>query len=161
MGLWITVGQQKASINCATAPNTITPRTNWQHGAAMPRFLLLTGVIILPIAGGSGCTMSTNVDAARAQPAASWCVTQHDRRDQPACYENMMSCTMAALTHASSCTRQPSPGRPSQVAANQHALRVVQSPVHRADASPRHHKLTADERDELFRKFQQWQSTHE
>jgi hypothetical protein len=127
----------------------------------MPRFLLLISIIILLIAGGSGCTVSTNVNAARGQPAANWCVIQRESRDQPACYETLISCTMAALTHASSCTQRPSPGRPSQVAANQRALRVVQLPGHRADASPRHHKLTADERDELFRKFQQWQSTHE
>jgi hypothetical protein len=126
----------------------------------MPRFLLLAGIIILLIAGGTSCTVSTNVDVARAQPAASWCVIQHDSRDQPACYENLISCTMAALAHASSCTQRLSPGRPSQNTAN-HALRVVQLPDHRADASPRHHKLTADQRDELFRKFQQWQSTHE
>ena len=148
------------SINYATRHNN--PRTNWAaRGAAMPRFLLLTGIIILLIAGGSSCTVSINADAARAQPAASWCVIQHDSRDQPACYENLISCVMAALAHASSCTQRPSPGRPSQDATNQRAFRVVQLPGHRADASPRHHKLTADERDELFRKFQQWRSTHE
>ena len=127
----------------------------------MPRFLLLTGIIILLIAGGSSCTVSINADAARAPPAVSWCVIQHDSRDQPACYENLISCLMAALAHASSCTQRPSPGRPSQDAANQRALRVVQLPGHRVDVSPRHHKLTVDERDELFRKFQQWRSTHE
>jgi hypothetical protein len=147
------------SIDDATS--TITPRTNWQHGSAMPRFLLLTSIIILLIASGSSCTVSTNADAGRAQPAASWCVIQHDSRNQPACYGNLISCTMAALAHASSCTKQPSAGRPSQDAANQRALRVVHLPGHRADASPHHHKVTADERDELFRKFQQWRSTHE
>ena len=128
-------------------------------GAAMPRFLLLTGIIILVIAGGSSCTVSIT-DAARAQPVASWCVIQHDSRDQPACYENLITCEMVALAHASSCTQRPSQGPPSG-AATQRALRVVQLPGHRADASPRHHKLTADERDELFRKFQRWRSTHE
>jgi hypothetical protein len=126
----------------------------------MPRFLLLTGFIILLIAGGSSCTVSIT-DAARAQPAASWCVIHHDSRDQAACYENLITCEMVALAHASSCTQRPSPGPPSQGAANQRALRVVQLPGRRADASPRHHKLTVDERDELFRKFQQWRSTHE
>ena len=148
------------SINYATRHNNAANELGGT-GAAMPRFLLLTGIIILLIAGGSSCTVSINADAARAQPAASWCVIQHDSRDQPACYENLISCVMAALAHASSCTQRPSPGRPSQDAANQRALRVVQLPGHRADASPRHHKLTADERDELFRKFQQWRSTHE
>jgi hypothetical protein len=147
------------SINDATQHNNAANELG-RTGGAMPRFLLLIGIIILLIAGGSSWTVS-NADAGRAQPAASWCVIPHDIRDQPACYENLISCAMAALAHASSCTRRPSQGRPSQVAANQHALRVVQLPGHRADASPRHHKLTADEHDELFRKFQQWRSTHE
>ena len=132
------------SLNYGTRHNNAANELG-SVGAAMPRFLLLTGIIILLI----------NADAARAR-AASWCVVQHDSRDQPACYENLISCLMAALAHASSCTQQPSPGPPSQGAANQRALRVVQLPGHRADASPRHHKLTAEERDELFRKFQQW-----
>jgi hypothetical protein len=51
--------------------------------------------------------------------------------------------------------------RPSRDAANQRARRVVQLPGRRADASRHHQKLTADERDELFRKFQRWRSTHE
>ena len=129
------------------------------RGAATPRFLLLTGIIILLIASGSSCTVS-NVDATRAEPAASWCVIQHESRDQPVCYENLISCVTVALAQASSCTQRLSPVRPSQNAANQHALRVVQL-RHPVDASPHHHKLTAGERDELFRKFQQWQSTHE
>jgi hypothetical protein len=122
----------------------------------MPRFLILTSIIILLIAGNSSCTVSSNADSGIAQPAASWCVIQHDSRDQPACYANLISCEMVALVHVSSCTQRLSPGPPSQ-----RALRVVQLPGHRADASPRHHKLTAEERDELFRKFQQWRSTHE
>jgi hypothetical protein len=121
----------------------------------MPRFVFLTGVIILLIAGGGGCTI--NADAARAQ-AVSWCVIQHDSRVQPACYENLITCEMVALGHASSCTQRPSLG-PRQVAANKRAHRAVQLTGHGADAS--HHKLTAEERDELYRKFQQWRSTHE
>jgi hypothetical protein len=126
----------------------------------MPRFLLLTGIIILLIAGGGSCTLSINADSATAR-AVSWCVIQHDSRDPPACYENLITCEMVALAHASSCTQRPRPGLPSQVAANQRAHRAVQLPGHGADASPRHHKLTAEERDELYRKFQQWRSTHE
>ena len=148
------------SINGATQHNKAANELG-STGAAMPRFLFLIGIIVLLFAGGSSCTVSTNADAARAQPAANWCVVQHDSRVQPACYENRISCFMAAFAHASSCTQRPSPGRPSQNAANQHALRVVQLPGHPADASARHHKLTADERDELFRKFQQWRSRHE
>ena len=103
-----------------------------------------------------------NAETAGAlEPAASWCVIQHDSRVQPACYEDLISCLMAALAHASSCIRRPSLGPPNEHAANQRALRVVRLPGHRADASPRQHKLTAEERDELFRKFQQWRLTPE
>ena len=122
----------------------------------MPRFLLLTGIIILLIADhGAAAAGINNTYAARApEPAASWCVIQHDSRDQPACYENLIICVMAALAQASSCTQRPTP---SQDAANQRALRVV-LPRHGA---ARHHKLTAEERDDLFREFQLWRSTHE
>jgi hypothetical protein len=140
----------------------------------MPRFLLLTGIIILLTNHGAAAAGS-NADAARAlEPAASWCVIQHDSRDQSACYEYLISCVMAALVDASSCTQRPSSDPPNQNAANQRALRVAHRPdvspryhklrvAHRPDASPRHHKLTADERDDLFREFQQWRerSTHE
>jgi hypothetical protein len=127
----------------------------------MPRFLLLTGIIILLIADNRAAAAGMNADAARAlKPAASWCVIQHDSRDRSACYENLVRCLMAAFAHASACTQRPSSG-PNQDAANQRALRVVQLPGHRADASPRHHKLTAEERNELFREFQEWKETHE
>jgi len=127
----------------------------------MPRFLLLTGIIGLLIADHGAAAAGSNADAARAlEPAVSWCVIRHDSRDQPACYENLISCLMAALAHASSCTQQrTSPGPLSQGAANQRALRVVRLPGHRA--VKRQHKLTAEEREELFRKFQQWRLTPE
>ena len=111
----------------------------------MPRFLLLTGIIVLLIADHGAAAAGSNADAARPlEPAASWCVIRHDSRDQPACYENLISCLMAALAHASSCTQQrTSPGPLSQGAANQRALRVVRLPGHRADASPRQHKFNS------------------
>jgi len=103
-----------------------------------------------------------NADAARAlEPTVRWCVIQHESRDQPACYENLMTCVMAALAHASSCAQRPVAS--GEDAANQRASTVVRLPRRQAHASPRHHKLTAEERDQLFREFQQWKerSTHE
>jgi hypothetical protein len=106
-----------------------------------------------------------HADAARAlEPTASWCVIQHDGgRNQPECYGNLISCLVVALAHASSCTQRPSLVAPREDATNQRASRVVQLPRQRAHVSPRHHKLTVEERDELFREFQQWKerSTHE
>jgi hypothetical protein len=106
-----------------------------------------------------------HADAARAlEPTPSWCVIQHDgSRDQPACYDNLITCEMFALAHASSCTQRPNLVAPREDSANQRASRVVQLPRPRAHVSPRYHKFTAEEREELFREFQQWKerSTHE
>jgi hypothetical protein len=103
-----------------------------------------------------------HADAARAlEPTASWCVIQHDRH-QPECYENLATCLMVALGHASSCTQRSSLAAPREDAANQRGPRVVPLARRRAHVSPGHHKLTVEERDELFREFQQWErSPHE
>jgi hypothetical protein len=106
-----------------------------------------------------------HADTARAlEPTASWCVIQHDgSRDQPECYGNLISCLVVALAHASLCTQRLSLVPPREDATNQRSFRVVQLPRRRAHVAPRHDKLTVEERDELFRKFQQWRerSTHE
>jgi hypothetical protein len=135
------------------ARRSAKPLDAWRQGSLVKALSLVLGAT----------AAGMNADAARAlEPAASWCVIRHDSADQPACYENLLSCVMAALAHASSCTQLRSPGPPSQNA-KQRTTRVGQLPEHRAHASPRHHKLTAEERDELFREFQQWKerSTHE
>jgi hypothetical protein len=151
----------KGVINYAKKQNN--PATN-STGAAMSRFLLLTGVIISLIADLGAAAAGIDTYAAKApEPVASWCVIRHDSRDQPACYENLVSCVLVALAHASTRTQLPSLGGSPSQDAKQRTLRVVQLPGHRAYASPRHHKLTTEERDELFREFQQWKerSTHE
>jgi len=129
----------------------------------MPRFLLLTGIIVLLIADHGAAAAGSNADAARAlEPAASWCVIRHDSHDQPACYENLISCLMAALAHASSCTQQrTSPFRLAKARrTNAHSessgCRGTARMLHRASTN-----LTAEEREELFRKFQQWRLTPE
>ena len=136
------------------------PHTSAKSLDAWRRGALVKGLFLVLSAAPAGI----NAAAAKAlEPTASWCVIQRDSRDQPACYENLISCVMAALTQASSCAQRPSLGPPSKHAANQRASGVVQLPGHRAHASPRHRKLTAEERDKLFREFQQWKehSTHE
>jgi hypothetical protein len=104
-----------------------------------------------------------NADAVRALDAGvHWCVVQRDgSSDQPACYENLITCVMAAFANASTCTQRSA--APSEDAVNRRAPAIVPLPRSRAHASSRHHKLTAAERDELFREFQQWKerSTHE
>jgi hypothetical protein len=132
-----------------------------QPTGAWRRSSLVKGLSLALGAAAAGI----HADAARAlEPTASWCVIQHDgSRDQPACYENLITCEIVALAHVSSCTQRPSLIAPREGAANQRAFSVVQLPRRRAHASPRYHKFTAEERDELFREFQQWKerSTHE
>ncbi len=105
----------------------------------------------------------THSDAARARdagavapaPSTQWCLGQRDgNSDQPACYENLITCVMAALTHAGWCTQRP------QVTANVDAMnrRAAVAPVsrRRTHASPGHHNFSTAEGDELFREFQKW-----
>jgi len=125
------------------------PLDAWRRGSLVKGLSLALGA-------AAACP---HADAAGAlKPTASWCVIQHDgSRDQPACYENRITCVIVALAHASSCKQ-----RPSLVAPRERASRVVQLP-RQAQVSPRHHRLTAGERDELFREFEQWKerSKHE
>jgi hypothetical protein len=132
----------------------IQPMGAWRRSSLVKALSLALGAAAAGI----------HADAARAlEPTASWCVIQHDgSRDQPACYENLITCEMFALTRVSSCTQRLSLVAPRD-ATNQRASRVVQVSRRRAHVSPRPHKVTAEERDELFREFEQWkeQSTHE
>ena len=73
-------------------------------------------VMRLFLALGTGVTgMSTNareLDAGGATPAspALWCVVQRDDGSgQPACYEHFITCIMAALVQASSCSKGSRP----------------------------------------------------
>jgi glucose/arabinose dehydrogenase len=85
-------------------------------------------------------------------PSAQWCLNQRDG-DQPACYESLITCVMAALGHASWCThRVPE----SVVAMNRRAPSVASVPRHRTHASPGQHKFTAAERDDLYQAFEKW-----
>ncbi len=104
-----------------------------------------------------------DASAVAQAPATQWCLVQRDgKSDQPACYENLITCVMAALAHADSCSQRPGPISPSQDATTRRAPAVAAGPRRRAHASS-HHKFSAAERDELFREFQKWQarSPHE
>jgi hypothetical protein len=107
---------------------------------------------------------ATHSDAARAldagavapAPSTQWCVVQRDgNSDQPACYENLVTCVMAALAHAGWCTQQP-PVLANVDAKNRRAPAVAPVPRRRTHASPGHHKLTAAERDKLYHEFEKW-----
>ena len=134
----------------------------WRRGSVVMGLSLALGAA----AAGMGSDAARALDARAVAPAPSahWCVFRRDgSSDQPACYENLMTCVMAALAHASWCTQLSSPVTPSENAVNRRAPAVAPLSRRRAHASSRHHKLTAAERDELFREFQQWKerSTHE
>jgi hypothetical protein len=106
----------------------------------------------------------THSDAARTldagvapAPPTQWCVVQRDgNSDQPACYENLITCVMAALAHAGWCTQRAGPVPPSEEATTRRTPAVASVPRRRMHASPGHHKFTATERDELYREFQKW-----
>jgi hypothetical protein len=86
-------------------------------------------------------------------PSAQWCLDQRDgNSDQPACYENLITCAMAALAHASWCTHRV----PESVVAMNRRAPAVASVRHRTHASPGQHKFTAAERDALYQAFEKW-----
>ncbi len=119
--------------------------------------------LALGLAAGGTPNDASALDAgAVAQaPSAQWCLVQHDgKSDQPACYENLITCVMAAFANASACTQQSA--APSEDAVNRRAPAVAPAPRRRTHASSTH-KFSAAERHELYREFQKWQarSTHE
>jgi glucose/arabinose dehydrogenase len=87
-------------------------------------------------------------------PSTQWCLHQRDgNSDQPACYESLITCVVAALAHASWCThRVPE----NVVAMNRRAPSVASVPRHRMHASLGQHKFTAAERDDLYQAFEKW-----
>jgi hypothetical protein len=108
-------------------------------------------------AAGTPSDAARALDAGAVAPAPStrWCLGRRDgNSDQPACYENLITCVMAALTHAGWCTHRP------QLPANVDAMnrRAAVAPVsrHRTHASPGQHKFSAAERDDLYHEFEKW-----
>jgi hypothetical protein len=97
-------------------------------------------------------------------PSLQWCLLQSDGSgDHPACYENMLACVLAAFAHATSCIQRPNPIAPAAEALTPRAPAPVRPARRQARNSPHQHKFTAAERNELYRKFQEWQErpTHE
>jgi hypothetical protein len=91
---------------------------------------------------------------APAAPSTQWCLHQRDgNSDQPACYESLITCVVAALAHASWCTRRVPE---NVVAMNRRAPSVASVSRHRTHASPDQHKFTAAERDDLYQAFEKW-----
>jgi hypothetical protein len=129
------------------------PLWSWRRGHAMMGLSLALGL-------AAACTHS---DAARAldpravapAPATQWCLGQRDgNSDRPACYEHLITCVMAALTHAGWCTQRPQ--TPASLDAMNRRAAVVPVSRHRTHASVGQHKFSAAERDELYREFQKW-----
>jgi hypothetical protein len=123
---------------------------------SQPRPLGLS-VIGLSIALGAAIAVNANaaagLDAAAAAPPSStpWCIIQSDGSSR--CYENLLTCIIAGIGHAGSCTQRQGPDAPSANAAQQ---RPPATP-HRARVPKRNHSLTAAERETLFRDFVKWE----
>jgi hypothetical protein len=100
-------------------------------------------------AAGTHCDAARALDAAAVAPAPQWCLGQRDgNSDQPACYENLITCVMAALTHAGWCTQRPQ--LPASVDAMNRRAAVTRVSRRQTHASPGRHKFSAVERDELY-----------
>jgi hypothetical protein len=122
---------------------------SWRRGFVMMGPYL--ALVAAAIDAHGDVARALDAGAVAPAPSAQWCVVQRDgSSDQPACYENLLTCVMAALAHASSCAQRPSPD-----AMTQRAPKVAPVPRHRAHASS-HHKFSLTERDELYREFQKW-----
>jgi hypothetical protein len=125
--------------------------------------------IAVVVALGAALFESDNAEAldvgeVAPAPSLQWCLLQRDgSSDHPACYENMLACVLAAFAHATSCTQRPNPIAPATEALTPRAAAPVRPARRQARNSPHQHKFTAAERNELYRKFQEWQerSTHE
>ena len=129
----------------------------WSWRRAMMGFYLALG---LAAVGTHNDASALDAGAVAPAPSTQWCLVQRNgASDQPACYENLISCVMTALAHAGSCT-QRTPVPPSEAATTRRVPTVA--PRRRTHASS-DHKFTAAQRDELFRQFQNWQarSPHE
>lgn len=122
----------------------------WSWRRAMTNLSLALG---LAVAGAPNDASALDVGPVAQAPSTQWCLVQRGS-DQPACYENLITCVMAALAHAGSCSQRPSVP-PSQAATTQRAPAIA--PRHRTHTSSPH-KFGAAERDELFHEFQKWQA---
>jgi branched-chain amino acid transport system substrate-binding protein len=81
---------------------------NWRSAVlSVMRLSLALGTAV----AGMDANSARALDAKGVVPAstAPWCVVQHDGgSDQPGCYENYITCVMAAFTHGGSCTKRSS-----------------------------------------------------
>jgi L-lactate utilization protein LutB len=102
----------------------------------------------------SGANAATAGDGGTAPAnAAQWCVIKHDGgSNQLKCYDNPITCVMAAIADASSCTQQS----PTEMAVGSGASSAIPLPLPRPRVLSRDRTLTAAQRDQLFRDFVRW-----
>jgi hypothetical protein len=122
----------------------------WSWRRAMMNLSLALG---LAVAGTYNDASALDVGPVAQAP--QWYLFQRGS-NQPTCYENLITCIMAALAHTGSCSQRPSVP-PSKAATTQRAPAIAPVSRHRTHASSPH-KFSAAERDELFREFQKWQA---
>jgi hypothetical protein len=102
---------------------------------------------------GVNANAAAGPDAAAAAPPSStpWCIIQSDGSSK--CYENLLTCIIAGIAQAGSCTQRQGLDAPSANAAQQ---RPPAAP-HHARVPKRNRSLTAAERETLFRDFVKWE----
>jgi hypothetical protein len=128
---------------------------------AWPRILLVLA-FLAALGGELNKAAARDVDEVAA-PSSQWCFSPPESGDHPICYGNMFACVVAAFAHAASCTERAAPTASTEEASTPPASAPVHAGRRRAQSAPHQHKFTAAERNELYRKFQEWQepSAHE
>ena len=128
------------------------PLWSWRPAVGM---MGLSLVLTLAAAGiYSDAASALDAIVVTPTPSAKWCLEQRDgNSDRLACHENLITCVVAAFTHASWCTQRV----PATLGAmNRHAPSVTPVPRRRTRAASTQHKLTAAERDDLYHAFEKW-----
>jgi hypothetical protein len=88
---------------------------------------------------------------------SQWCLSRRDKGpDDPACYQNMVACLLAAFAHGRSCTRRENLTPRTEETLTQRAS-GTRHHRRRVHSSPQQHPFTTAERDQLYRQFKEWQ----
>jgi hypothetical protein len=116
-------------------------------------FLIGLSIAFGAAIAGVNANAAPGLDAATAAPpsSTSWCIIQPDGSSR--CYENLLTCIMAGIAQAGSCTQQSNVNAPGANTAQQ---RPPATP-RRVHVPKRNHSLTAAQREKLFRDFVRWE----
>jgi hypothetical protein len=110
-------------LNIAAGTISKFGRPPWSWRRATMNLSLALG---LAVAVTPNDASALDVGSVAQAPSTQWCLVQRGS-DQPACYENLITCVMAALAHTGSCSQRPSVP-PSKAATTQRAPAIAAAP---------------------------------